>query len=106
MLVANATNVNGVAGAITRFLGGKGYSTLTAVNALTTLGSSQIYFTSAGSSADAAEVASALGLTSAAIQPASSNPPVSSTAGAAVVVVAGQDLATRFAPPTTTTTGS
>jgi len=107
VLVANATSVNGVAGAITTFLGGKGFATLSAVNALTALSSSQIYATSTGTSAEAAEVASDLGLTSAAIQPAASTAPVSSAGNAQVVVIAGQDLAARFAPSTTpTTTGS
>lgn len=104
VLVANATTVNGVAGALTTYLGGKGFPTLTATNALTKLTTSRIYFTSGGSSAEASEVASALTLSASTIQPASAMPPVASDSGAAVVVVAGQDLAARFAPPSSTTT--
>jgi hypothetical protein len=106
VLVANATNVNGVAGAITSFLGGKGFQTLTAVNALTTLTAWQLYVTSAGSASDAAVVAKALGLSASTIQSASSAAPVSSTGAASVVVVAGQDLASRFAPSSSTTASS
>ncbi|MGH9028418.1 MAG: LytR C-terminal domain-containing protein [Acidimicrobiales bacterium] len=102
VLVANGTSVNGVAGSVTTFLGGKGFQTLTATNSQTALSSSEIFFTSAGSTADANEVASALGLPSSVIQAASSPAPVSSTSGAEVVVVAGQDLASRFSPTTTT----
>jgi hypothetical protein len=103
VLVANATTVNGMAGAITTFLGGKGFQTLTAVNATTALSSSQIYYTSGGSAADATVVATSLGLPGAVIQPASSPPPVASSAGASVVVIAGQDLVSRFAPSSSTT---
>jgi hypothetical protein len=104
VLVANGTTVNGVAGSVTTYLGGKGFSTLAAVNALTKLTSSQVYYTAAGSSAEAAEVASALGLASSAVQAKGTTPPVSSSSGASVVVIVGQDLATRFAPASTTTT--
>jgi hypothetical protein len=104
VLVANATSVNGVAGSVTTFLGGKGFATLTAVNALAKLTASQVYFTTAGSSAAASEVASALSLAPAVVKAASAKPPVSSAAGASVIVIAGSDLATRFAPSSTTTT--
>jgi LytR cell envelope-related transcriptional attenuator len=103
VLVANATTVNGVAGSVTTFLGTKGFSTLTATNALTRLAASEIYYTATGSAADADEVASALGLAPAVVQAATATPPVASTTGASVIVIAGQDLATRFAPATTTT---
>jgi hypothetical protein len=104
VLVANATSVNGVAGSVTTFLGGKGFATLTAVNALVKLTASQIYFTTAGSDAAASEVASALELAPATVQTAAAKPPVSSAAGASVIVIVGSDLATRFAPASTTTT--
>ncbi|MGD0255808.1 MAG: LytR C-terminal domain-containing protein [Acidimicrobiales bacterium] len=104
VLVANATSVNGVAGSVTTFLGGKGFATLTAVNALVKLTASQIYFTTAGSGAAASEVASALELAPATVQTAAAKPPVSSAAGASVIVIVGSDLATRFAPASTTTT--
>lgn len=106
VLVANATSVNGVAGSVTTFLGGKGFATLTAANALVKLTASRIYFTASGSAAAADEVASALSLASSTVQPASAVPSVLSAAGASVVVIAGADLAARFAPASTTTTAS
>jgi hypothetical protein len=104
VLVANATSVNGVAGSVTAFLGGKGFATLTAANALAKLTASQIYFTTAGSATAAGKVASVLGLSPATVQAASAKPPVASAAGASVIVIAGSDLATRFAPASTATT--
>ena len=104
VLVANATTVNGVAGSVTTFLAGKSFAMLSDERYSPSSTASAIYYTSAGSVAEAGEVAAVLGLTSASIQAASANPPVSSTAGADVVVIAGQDLSTRFAPATTTTT--
>jgi hypothetical protein len=106
VLVANATSVNGVAGSVTTFLGGKGFATLTAANALVKLTASQIYFTASGSAAAADEVASALSLASTTVKPASAVAPVASAAGASVVVIAGADLAARFAPASTTTTAN
>jgi hypothetical protein len=104
VLVANATSVNGVAGSVTTFLGGKGFATLTAVNALVKLTASQIYFTAAGSVAAANEVASVLQLAPTTVQAVSAKPPVSNAAGASVIVIAGSDLVTRFAAASTTTT--
>lgn len=114
VLVANATTVNGIAGAVTSFLANKGFATLTATNATTRLTATQVFYTTAGSAAEATEVAGALSLAPTTVQAASAVPPVASTGGASVVVVAGQDLATRFsssattttAPPATTTTRS
>lgn len=102
VLVANATTTNGVAGAVTSFLGSKGFSTLSATNALTRATSSQIYAI-AGAQAGASTVARALSLPAASIQPASAVAPVSSTAGANVVVIAGADLAARFVPSASAT---
>jgi LytR cell envelope-related transcriptional attenuator len=106
VLVANATQVNGVAGAVTRFLGNKGFATLTAVNATAAVASTQIFYTSAGSVPEADEVASALSLPASSIQSPTTTPPVASTTGASVVVIAGPDLASRFVPSSTSTTAS
>jgi hypothetical protein len=103
VLVANATSVNHVATAVTAFLGTKGFSTLTATNATDKLIATQIYAVG-GATTAAEEVASALSLPAATIQPDTMPVPVVSDAGATVVVVAGPDLAARFAPTTTTTT--
>ena len=94
VLVANGTNTNGAAAATSSFLSGKGFSTLTPVDATTTVHASQIYAVG-GAAADAAEVASVLGLSSSSIEPASMPPPVSSTGGANVVVIVGPDLQSR-----------
>jgi hypothetical protein len=102
VLVANATETNGVAGAVTQFLASKGFATLTAVNALVKVTSSEI-FTVGGATADTSVVASALNLPAASIEPAAQGAPVSSTTGANVVVIVGPDLATRFAPGAATT---
>jgi hypothetical protein len=103
VLVANATTVNGVAGAVTAFLGSKGFSTLTATNALTRAASSLIY-PIGGAVADATAVAGALSLPAASIEPTTAVPPVTTATGANVVVIAGPDLASRFAPGAATTT--
>ena len=102
VLVANATETNGVAGAVTQFLASKGFATLTAVNALVKVTASEI-FTVGGATADTSVVASALNLPATSIEPAAQGAPVSSTTGANVVVIVGPDLATRFAPGATTT---
>jgi plastocyanin len=90
-----------VAGAVTAFLGSKGFSTLTATNALVKVTASEI-FTVGGATADVSAVATALSLPASSIEPAASAAPVSSTAGANVVVIVGPDLASRFNPATTT----
>jgi len=97
VLVANATSTNGVAGAVTRFLASKGFSTLTATNALLKVTASQIY-TVGGATADTSSVAAALSLPATSTEPAAAAAPVASTTGANVVVIVGPDLATRFAP--------
>jgi hypothetical protein len=97
VLVANGTNTNGVAGAVTTFLGQKGYGTLTAANSLTRVTATQVYPTG-GSLAAAQAVAQTLGLPASAVEAVGSPAPVSGSAGATVVVIAGPDLASRFAP--------
>jgi hypothetical protein len=102
VLVANATTTNGVAGAVTTFLGSKGFATLTATNALVKVTASEIY-TVGGATADTQVVAAALNLPASSIEPATAAVPVASTTGANVVVIVGPDLATRFNPATATT---
>jgi hypothetical protein len=102
VLVANATTVNGVAGAVTAFLATKGFATLTATNALLKVTASEV-FTVGGATADTQEIATVLGLPAASIEPAASAAPVASTTGANVVVIVGPDLAARFTPGATTT---
>jgi hypothetical protein len=94
VLVANGTNTNGAATAVSSFLSGKGFSTLTPVDALTVVRASQIYAIARAAS-DAQAVARALGLGASSIEPAGVPVPVSSTAGSNVVVVVGPDLQSR-----------
>lgn len=94
VLVANGTNTNGAAATVTSFLSGKGFGTLTAIDALTTVTKSEIYVVQ-GTFAEAQSVATALGLPSSAIEPASMPVPVSSTGGADIVVIVGPDLTSR-----------
>jgi hypothetical protein len=103
VLVANATLTNGVAGAVTTFLGSKGFATLTATNALLKATASEIFTVGGTTAAEVHSVAVALNLPATAIEPAASAAPVASTTGANVVVIVGPDLATRFNPATTTT---
>lgn len=94
VLVANGTNTNGAATAVSSYLSGKGFDTLAPVSALTVVSASQIYAIG-GDSADAQEVAQALGLSASSVEPAAMPIPVPSTAGANVVVVVGPDLQSR-----------
>ena len=94
VLVANGTNTNGAASTVSSLLSGKGFGTLTPVNALTVVHTSQVYAV-AGQLAAAREVVAALGLTDAAIQPSSTPIPVSGVGPATVVVIVGPDLLSR-----------
>ena len=94
VLVANGTNTNGAASTVSSFLSGKGFATLTPVNALTVVHASQVYAV-ADQLAAARQVVAALGLTDAAIQPSSTPIPVSGVGPAMVVVIVGPDLLSR-----------
>ncbi|HLX87447.1 MAG TPA: LytR C-terminal domain-containing protein [Acidimicrobiales bacterium] len=100
VLVANGTNTNGAAASVAAFLTGKGFPTLKPSNALTTVSATQVYPVGGAVSA-ATEVAQALGLSAASVEPNSMPVPVSSDAGATVVVVVGPDVLSR-----TSTTGA
>lgn len=102
-LVANGTQVAGLAGRIVAKLQSDHYNVLSPANATQQVTASAVYYVS-GSSAAAAEVASAIGLSSASVHPLPSSPPVSSLDGAKVLVVAGPDLASRFPASTSSTT--
>lgn len=104
VLVANASETNGIAGYYTSQLASAGWGTLTAVTADTLETTSTVYYAS-GQQANAALVASELHVASSAVQPLGSTVPLSATTGADVVVIAGEDLAAKV-PTTTTTTAS
>jgi hypothetical protein len=105
VLVANGTNTSGEAGAVTRALASKGFGTLTATDALTTVSASQIYPVAASDATAAQTVATALSLPSSDIQAFQSGTPipVSSDTGASVVVVVGPELVSQY--PVTTAAG-
>jgi len=94
VLVANGTNHNGAAAAVSSFLSGKGFLTLSPVDALTTVPATQVYAVN-GAAIDADEVASMLGLPTSTVEPSSMPVPVSSTGNANVVVVVGPDILPR-----------
>jgi len=94
VLVANGTNSNGAAAAVSSFLNGKGFGTLSPVDALTTVNASQVYAIG-GATAAAHQVATALGLSASAVEPATQPVPVSSVGSATVVVIVGPDLTSR-----------
>jgi hypothetical protein len=94
VLVANGTNTNGAAAAVSSFLKGKGFGTLAPVDALTTVNASQVYAVGSNTAA-ARQVAAALGLSASSVEPSSMPVPVASTGGATVVVIVGPDLTSR-----------
>ncbi len=98
MLVANASQTNGVAAYYSGKLAAAGWGTLTPTTATTAEASSAIYYAT-GQQPDARAIAAALGLPSSSVQPrASSIVPVLGATQADVVVVAGNDLAAKVPP--------
>lgn len=96
VLVANASQTNGVAAYFSSKLSGAGWGTLTPVTAATTESSSAVYYAS-GRQQDALAVASAVGVSSSSVQPLSGAAvPVAGATRADVVVVAGDDLASTM----------
>jgi len=104
VLVANGTSITGLAAGASAFLRSRGFTTLTPTNSTTKVAATQVY-TVSGPPGSATTVASALGLSSSAVRPATAVAPVASASGATLVVVAGPDLA-RLAPSGSTTTGA
>lgn len=94
VLVANGTNTNGAAAAVASFLNGKGFGTLSPIDALTTVSASQVYAIG-GATGAARQVASALGLSASSVEPTGMPVPVASTGSATVVVIVGPDLTSR-----------
>jgi hypothetical protein len=94
VLVANASQTNGIATYYSGKLATAGWGTLTPVTATTALATSSIYYAT-GQQRAAQAIAAVLGISSSAVQPFGPVVPVSNTAGADVVVVAGDDLASK-----------
>ncbi len=98
VLVANASQTNGVAAYYSGKLAAAGWGTLTPTTATTAEASSAIYYAT-GQQQDALAIAAALGIPSSSVHPlASSIVPVLSATQADVVVVAGNDLAAKVPP--------
>ena len=98
VLVANASQTNGVAAYYSGKLAAAGWGTLTPTTATTAEASSAIYYAT-GQQQDALAIAAALGIPSSSVHPlASSIVPVLSATQAGVVVVAGNDLAAKVPP--------
>lgn len=95
VLVANASQTNGVAAYYSGKLSSAGWGTLTPVTASTAKPTSSVYFAT-GEQGAAQAIAASLGVPSGAVQAMSASVvPVASTTGADVVVVVGNDLASK-----------
>ncbi len=101
VLVANGSQVNGLAGRTTATLKSAGWGTLPAVNATAQVTKTMVYYL-AGFEPSAAAVAAALQLPSDAVAPYTGGVPVGTIGSAKVVVVAGPDLASAASTTTTT----
>lgn len=102
VLVANGTDIRGLAGATATALKGIGYNTLSPADASRPVDTTKVLF-SAGFETEARQVATSLQLPPTAVEALnpSDPPPIGDTLGANVVVLLGGDVARN----TTTTTG-
>ncbi len=91
MVVANATQTNGLAGHYTSVLAAKGWAMQTAADASTAEQTSAVYYAS-GFQAQATTIATTLGLKPTVVAPLTAAVPVAGVTGDDVVVVAGADL--------------
>jgi hypothetical protein len=99
VLVANGSNVNGLAASVSAALRSKGYAVAAPVSALTTVPSTVLYPLDATGQAAVGALQSLLGVGASAVLSAQNGPPpVSDDSGIDVVVVAGPDAASRFPP--------
>ncbi len=105
VLVANASGVSGAAAAVTAELQPAGWNLATPVNASAKVPVSTIYYL-AGHQQAAIEIAQALKVPIALVQPYTTAAPISSIGAAEVLVVVGPDLATKATSPTATTTAT
>jgi LytR cell envelope-related transcriptional attenuator len=94
VVVANATNANGLAAHYSTQLGGQGWSMKTPIDAATTVAASAVYY-AAGQQAAAEAIATELGLQASAVQPLTTAVPVAGISGDDVIVVVGADLVTQ-----------
>jgi LytR cell envelope-related transcriptional attenuator len=96
VVVANATETNGLAEHYSVILGAQGWAMKTPVDASTTVATSSVYY-AAGQQESAASIATTLGVTPAEVLPLTAAVPVAGATGTDVVVVVGADLAAKAA---------
>jgi hypothetical protein len=96
VVVANATETNGLAARYSTVLTAQGWAVKTATDAATTEATSSVYY-AAGLQASAASIATTLGLKPTAVLPLTTSVPVSGVSGIDVVVVVGSDLVSSAA---------
>lgn len=92
VVVANATNTNGLAAHFSTVIGAGGWKMGTPIDASTTETTSTVYY-AAGQQAAAQQIANTIGVKPAQVQPLTTAAPVAGVTGTDVVVVVGQDLA-------------
>lgn len=92
VVVANATNTNGLAAHFSTVIGAGGWKMGTPIDASTTQATSTVYY-AAGQQAAAQAIANTIGVKPAQVQPLTTAAPVAGVTGTDVVVVVGQDLA-------------
>lgn len=92
VVVANATNTNGLAAHYSNVIGAGGWKMGTPIDASTTESTSAVYY-AAGQQAAANAIASAIGVKPAQVLPLTTATPVNGVTGTDVVVVIGSDLA-------------
>ena len=96
VVVANATNTNGLAAHFSTVIGAGGWKMGTPIDASTTEATSTVYY-AAGQQAAAQAIANTIGVKPAQVQPLTTAAPVAGVTGTDVVVVVGQDLASASA---------
>jgi hypothetical protein len=92
VVVANATNTNGLAAHFSTVIGAGGWKMGTPIDASTKEATSTVYY-AAGQQAAAQSIANTIGVKPAQVQPLTTAAPVNGVTGTDVVVVVGQDLA-------------
>jgi hypothetical protein len=92
VVVANATNTNGLAAHFSNVIGAGGWKMGTPIDASTTEATSTVYY-AAGQQAAAESIANTIGVKPAQVQPLTTAAPIAGVTGTDVVVVIGQDLA-------------
>ena len=104
VMVANGSEVNGAAAAVTAELRPGGWDLLAPTNAATSVTATQIYYV-AGYEKSADAIATSLHLPTSVVAPYTTAAPVTSIGSALVAVVVGPDLADKISTTTTTTAG-